>query len=204
MFLIVFLVPYSLPFLTKMHVKTRLGCQFQKTQNNNNKVRAGGAASLVPRILTCVLSLSWLEVVMQVVASQWHSIQQDGQKERRSGGVPFKTFPRSCTTVPILGPEAGCMAIPSCGDGCVPSRKGPGLLLKRNSTDNGGNWQFCHKTTQVLEGVLSCQSNWQVSHLAAWCTFRSGPGDMQSTNLDHMPHYSCRLLNHLEFPTISS
>lgn len=93
------------------------------------------------------------------------------------------------------------MTIPSCKDGCLPSRKVRVLPLKRKRRDNRRNWQFCHKWVKS-EGSAELEPKWLLFHLIKvlrGSTFRSGLCAVWSMGFSHISCYSWRFLKLLEF-----
>lgn len=128
------------------------------------------------------------------------------QPAERDEGVKVKPlftqqFPRGCTSVDALGQELGHVAIPSCKDGCLSSRKVRVLPLKRKRRDNRQNWQFCHKWLKS-EGSAELEPTWLLSHLIKvlrGSTLRSGLCAVWSTGFGHISCYRCRFLKLLKF-----
>lgn len=154
--------------------RSGLGTSARQLKITTERVRAGGAASpwcqpVMPGILASLVVL----MVQGGCGGSSHCPCIPAGEGKLGEGVKgvkplvLKLFPRSCTSIDVLGPELGHMVLSHCQDGRLPSRKVIVLLSKRRTAAKGRIWQFCHKVTPVWEPALSWHSLWLLAHLRA-------------------------------------
>lgn len=130
--------------------RSRLGTSARQLKITTERVRAGGAASPWCQGSWPLSLLSWFKVVVGVpaIVPAFQPVRgSEGEGVKGVKPLLLKLFPRSCTSVDVLGPELGHMVLSHCQDGRLPSRKVIVLLSKRRTAAKGRIWQFCHKVT---------------------------------------------------------